>query len=68
MRSPSCSNAMHRDKGGAMNEDQLRRRLIEDGKTWDEAQDEIDSLASDAYDAEQDRLAEEHFRNKEQSK
>jgi hypothetical protein len=51
-----------------MNEDQLRRRLIEGGKTWDEAQDEIDSLASDAYDAEQDRLAEEYFRNKEQSK
>lgn len=51
-----------------MNEDQLRRRLIEDGKTWDEAQDEIDSLASDAYDREQDRLAEEYFRNKEQSK
>jgi len=68
MRSPSCSNAMHRDRGGAMNEDQLRRRLIEDGMTWEEAEEEIASLASDAYDREQDRLAEEYFRNKEQSK
>jgi len=51
-----------------MTEDQLRRRLIENGMTWDEAEDEIASLASDAYDREQDRLAEEHFLNKEQSK
>ncbi len=48
-----------------MNEDHLRRRLIENGMTWEEAEEEIASLASDAYDREQDRLAEEYFKNKE---
>lgn len=43
-------------------EDSLRLKLMEKGMSWEEAEDEIDNLASDAYDREQDRLAEEHFR------
>lgn len=47
-----------------MNETQdgLRMKLMENGMSWEEAQDEIDNLSSDAYDREQDRLAEQHFR------
>lgn len=45
-------------------EEGLRRRLMEGGMSWEEAQDEVDGLASDAYDREQDRLAEEHFKEK----
>ena len=33
-----------------MNEYQLRRKLMEDGKTWEEAEDELNNKASDDYD------------------
>lgn len=34
-----------------MNEHQQRRQLMEDrGMTWEEAEDELDNRASDAYD------------------
>jgi hypothetical protein len=45
-------------------QDGLRTKLMENGMSWEEAQDEIDNLASDAYDREQDRLAEQHFMEK----
>lgn len=64
MRSPSCSNAMHQGRGGAMSEN-LRQRLLDAGYTWDEAEDRLADIASDEYDDEQDRRAEEHFANKE---
>ena len=44
--------------------DGLRLKLMENGMSWEEAQDEIDNLSSDAYDREQDRLAEQHFGEK----
>jgi hypothetical protein len=33
--------------------------------TWDEAEDELNNRASDAYDQEQDRKAEEYFNAKQ---
>lgn len=33
-----------------MNEYRLRRKLMEDGKTWEEAEDELNNKASDDYD------------------
>lgn len=47
-----------------MNETQdgLRMKLMENGMSWEDAQDEIDNLSSEAYDREQDKLAEQHFR------
>jgi hypothetical protein len=48
-----------------MSESQLRQRLLDAGYTWDEAEDKLADIASDAYDDEQDRRAEEHFANKE---
>lgn len=63
MRSPSCSNAMHQGRGGAMSEN-LRQRLLDAGYTWDEAEDKLADIASDEYDDEQDRRAEQHFKEK----
>jgi hypothetical protein len=45
-----------------MTEYTLRRNLMErHDMTWDEAEDELNNRASDAYDREQDRKAEEYF-------
>jgi hypothetical protein len=38
---------------------------MRDGMSWDEAEEEIANRASDAYDQEQDRRAEEHYQHKE---
>jgi hypothetical protein len=46
------------------NPQQLRNRLMEQGYTWDEAEQQVMDWASDAYDQEQDRKAEEHFKGK----
>ena len=48
-----------------MNEYLQRQRLLDAGYTWEEAEDKLADLASDAYDDEQDRKAEEYFANKE---
>jgi hypothetical protein len=42
-----------------------RQRLLDAGYTWDEAEGKLADIASDEYDDEQDRRAEEHFANKE---
>jgi hypothetical protein len=47
-----------------MNEYLMRRRLMDGGMTYDEADAELDSRASDAYDQEQDRKAEQYFKEK----
>ncbi len=44
-----------------MNEQQLRTRLRWHGADHDETEDAIADWASDAYDREQDRKAEEYF-------
>ncbi len=43
-----------------------RNLLMSQGMTWDEAEAELKNLASDAHDQEQDRRAEEYFRNRNQ--
>lgn len=55
---------MHQGRGGAMSESQLRQRLLDAGYTWDEAEDKLADIASDEYDDEQDRKAEQHFKEK----
>jgi hypothetical protein len=50
-----------------MSESQLRQRLLDAGCTWDEAEDKLADIASDEYDDEQDRRAEEYFAKKESS-
>ena len=48
-----------------MNQSQrMRNRLMEQGYTWDEAEQQVMNWASDAYDREQDSKAEEHFEGK----
>jgi hypothetical protein len=48
-----------------MNQSQrMRNLLMEQGYTWDEAEQQVMDWASDAYDQEQDRKAEEHFKGK----
>ena len=42
----------------------LRQRLLDAGYTWDEAEDKLADIASDEYDDEQDRRAEQHFKEK----
>ena len=37
------------------------RRLMEDGYTWDEAEDKLSDLAEEANDRERDRLIEEQY-------
>ena len=54
---------MHQGSGGAMSES-LRQRLLDAGYTWDEAEDKLADIASDEYDDEQDRKAEQHFKEK----
>jgi len=44
----------------------LRQRLLDAGYTWDEAEDKLADIASDEYDDEQDRKAEEHFLNRKE--
>jgi len=44
----------------------IRYRLIDEGYTWDEAEDLLAAWAEDAVDAERDRLAEEHFSRQDQ--
>jgi hypothetical protein len=50
-----------------MSEYLQRGRLLDAGYTWDEAEDDLADRASDAYDQEKDRRAEEHFAKKESS-
>lgn len=64
MRSPNCSSATHQERGGNLNEYQLRQRMIDAGRTPEEVEDRLSDLASDAYDDEQDRKAEQHFKEK----
>jgi hypothetical protein len=45
-----------------------RYRLIEDGYTWEEAEDKLADYAEEQADAERDRQAEEYFRNQGESK
>ena len=45
-----------------MDEYMLRQKLLRDGMSWGEAEEEIANRASDAYDQEQDRRAEEYFK------
>jgi len=47
-----------------MNEYLQRQRLLDAGYTWDEAEDKLADIASDEYDDEQDRKAEQHFKEK----
>lgn len=44
-----------------MNEYLMRRRLIEYGKTWEEAEDIVSRYAEDDADAEREREMEESF-------
>ena len=48
------------------NPQQLRNRLMEQGYTWDEAEQQLMDWASDAYDQEQDRKADEYFLNRKE--
>jgi len=41
-----------------------RQRLLDAGYTWEEAEDKLADIASDEYDDEQDRKAEQHFKEK----
>jgi hypothetical protein len=41
-----------------MNEYQHRKKLMDGGKTWEEAEDELSDMASDAYDRWKDEQAE----------
>ena len=43
-----------------------RQRLLDAGYTWDEAEDELADRASDAYDQEKDRKADEYFLNRKE--
>ena len=45
-----------------------RRQLMEDGHTWEEAEDILWNLAEDQADAERDREVEEFFNNQGESK
>jgi hypothetical protein len=47
-----------------MTEHQLRQRLLEDGLSQDEAENEVSAWANDAYDRDQDYKAEQHFSEK----
>jgi hypothetical protein len=47
-----------------MNEYMMRRRLIEGGKTWEEAEDRLRDLAEERADDERDRRAEEFFKTR----
>jgi hypothetical protein len=47
-----------------MNERLKRQRLLDEGYTYDEVEDKLSDHASDAYDDEQDRRAEQHFKEK----
>lgn len=64
MRSPNCLNATHQERGGNLNERLRRQRLLDEGYTYDEVEDKLSDHASDAYDIEQDRKAEEYFKEK----
>lgn len=37
------------------------RRLMEDGASWDEAEDKLSDLAEESNDRERDRLIEEQY-------
>jgi hypothetical protein len=41
-----------------MNEYQHRKKLMDGGRTWEEAEDELSDMASDAYDRWKDEQAE----------
>jgi uncharacterized protein involved in exopolysaccharide biosynthesis len=45
-----------------------RYRLIEEGYTWEEAENKLADYAEEQADAERDRQAEEYFRNQGESK
>ncbi len=48
------------------NPQQLRNRLMEQRYSWDEAEQQVMDWASDAYDREQDRRADEYFLNRKE--
>lgn len=48
-----------------MNEQQLRRRLRDDGKTPEEIEDAVDNWASDWYDRQKDYEVEDRKENHE---
>lgn len=45
---------------------QMRYKLIDDGYTWEEAEELLACWAEEAADAERDRMAEEYFRQEQQ--
>ncbi len=47
---------------------QMRYKLIDEGYTWEEAEELLAQWAEDAADAERDRLAEEYFARQEEAR